>query len=219
MDKQFITTKDGSTTLFLPSLNETYHSVHGAVQEAEHVYIQKGLAFLNPIKQINILEIGFGTGLNALLTMLYCNKNNINCSYITLEKYPLTNQEIQQVNYGTYCNGKNEFDSIHNAEWNVTSKLSQNFEIQKMQFDLLHDELNEKFDLIYFDAFAPDKQAEMWTLDVFSKIKSWMNPNAILVTYCCKGSVKRSLKELNFNIEKTDGPIGKREMLRVSINN
>ena len=217
MEKQFLLTKDGSTTLYLPQINETYHSIHGAIQEAQHVYIQKGLIDSGIKNNIKILEIGFGTGLNTLLSLQHCTNNKIHCDYTAIEKYPLSQEDIKRINYGKQLNTELEFNLIHETEWEIKRKLSPYFNLTKLNFDLCQDEQKEVFDVIYFDAFAPDKQAEMWSENVFSKIKTWMKPNGILVTYCCKGSVKRTLKSLNYIVEKTDGPIGKREMLRVKI--
>lgn len=206
-------TKDGSHTLYVPALNETYHSIHGAVQEAQHVYIKKGFLNLTHSQNIDILEIGFGTGLNCLLTWMECEKNNSKCHYTSIEKYPLSGQEVHGLNYQFILQEDKKYNAIHSAPWGEALKLSNNFSLLKREMDLTKDDLQGKFDVIYFDAFAPDKQPEMWTKEVFLKVKSCMKPSALLVTYCCKGSVKRTLVEVGFKIKKTDGPPGKREML------
>lgn len=213
MKREIITTNDGSSSLFVPELNETYHSIHGAIQEAQHVFIKKGLEAKQKNTPLRILEVGFGTGLNCVLTLQKSNAENLSIHYTGLEKHLLTPDEIKAMNYGQELKLKDEIALIHASPWEKEVRLSENFTLLKQQFDLLKDKLQGKFDLVYFDAFAPNKQPEMWSEDVFRNLFEYMNDNALLVTYCCQGQVKRTMKTVGFDVKKTDGPPGKREML------
>ncbi|BDD05408.1 tRNA (5-methylaminomethyl-2-thiouridine)(34)-methyltransferase MnmD [Aureibacter tunicatorum] len=219
---KLIETEDGSHSLFVPSLNETYHSFHGAVNESKHVFIKEGLdELINKfgVTQVNILEIGFGTGLNALLTKLWANENlSIQINYTTLEPFPLDANITRQLNYGEKLGGEtaqNEFLNMHEAEWDQEVSLSENFSLHKMEAKIQDAEFNDKlFNLIYFDAFAPSKQAEMWDLEVLGKVRKNMSMPGILTTYCAKGQLKRDLRSLGFEVESIPGPPGKKEMVR-----
>ncbi len=235
MYHQIVTTKDQSHTLFLPHLNEHYHSIHGAVQESQHVFIKNGLEYfrnLSPTKNINVFEIGFGTGLNALLTLLKgLEYPHFTIAYSTIEAYPLPQEIIQQLNYTSQLNIENDnskgfpsplgeglgvraFKHIHSAEWNKPTEITSNFSIHKIHQTLQQIQLSETYDIIFFDAFAPEKQPEMWTKEIFQKLFLHLNAGGILVTYCAKGIIKRTLKEIGFTIETLQGPPGKREMIR-----
>jgi tRNA U34 5-methylaminomethyl-2-thiouridine-forming methyltransferase MnmC len=213
--KQLVTTSDGSHTIFVPELNEHYHSIHGAVQESALVYINNGLGFCNS-NPLNILEVGFGTGLNALLTVISdINKKRI-IRYTALEKYPLEKNLVHSLNHWSFAGikGKQVFNSIHNSGWGSFEKITENFYLKKIKCDLLNDDIEGKFDLVYFDAFGPDKQPEMWTLNVFKKIADITIVSGILVTYSAKGAVKRILRSCGFDISLLPGPPGKRQMIR-----
>lgn len=213
MKREIILTNDGSSSLFVPELNETYHSIHGAIAEAKHVFLKKGLEEKKHLKIVRILEVGFGTGLNCLLTYLKSKNENLNIEYTGIEKYPITPEELKAVNYGIELNAVKEFDEINKSEWENIAVISDNFKLKKLKFDLESDDLTGPFDLVYFDAFAPNKQATMWTSEIFTKIYNQLEKDGLLVTYCCQGQVKRTLKEVGFEVQKTDGPPGKREML------
>lgn len=213
MKREIILTNDGSSSLFVPELNETYHSIHGAIAEAKHVFLKKGLDVVKNLKPVRIIEVGFGTGLNALLTLNKAIEENLKIEYTGLEKYPITKDEIAAVNYASTLNSEENFQLIHNCQWEAPQYITENFTLTKLKFDLEEDDLLGDFDLVYFDAFAPNKQASMWTEKVFLKLYNQMTDNALLVTYCCQGQVKRTLKKAGFHVEKTDGPPGKREML------
>jgi tRNA U34 5-methylaminomethyl-2-thiouridine-forming methyltransferase MnmC len=215
-------TDDGSHTLFVPGLNEHYHSVYGAVAESRHVYIQSGFDFTRMNKDsLSILEIGFGTGLNAFLTWLGARQHELQVEYTTIEKYPLHAEIYRNLNYAEILAlpGESEnFIRLHESPWNEKVKLSERFSLIKMNVSLQdYKPDNEEFDLVYFDAFGPDVQPEMWTLQVFRKMASGMKRGGVLVTYSTKGTVKRNLKEAGFSIEKLPGPAGKREILRASL--
>jgi tRNA U34 5-methylaminomethyl-2-thiouridine-forming methyltransferase MnmC len=215
LKRKIILTKDGSHTIFIPELNENYHSVHGAEQESTHVFINAGLKLFTDIKKINILEIGFGTGLNALLTFYESKKHNAKIFYTSVEKYPITKEEADRLNYGIYNAEKEEiFTLLHKAKWNICIKISDNFYLKKINIDLKVFSPANKFNLIYFDAFAPDIQPKLWTKQIFEKISNNLNNNGVIVTYSVKGKVKRIFKSLNFKIELPEGPPGKRNMLR-----
>lgn len=216
---QLIETEDKSHTIYDQRTGEHYHSIHGAIQESGHVFIETGLKHLKPTSQtINILEIGLGTGLNVLLTLLYSENYSKRINYVSVELYPLSNILINQLNYCQQLN-KIEYDlifkSIHNEKWNIPYYLTENFILNKINADFNELELAENsFDLVYFDAFSPETQPELWSDDVFGKIYKSMKNHGFLTTYCSKGIVKRSLKKAGFSIEKLTGPIGKRHIIR-----
>jgi tRNA U34 5-methylaminomethyl-2-thiouridine-forming methyltransferase MnmC len=200
-------------------LNEHYHSTNGALQESELVFIQNGLLHLPQcIKEINLLEVGFGTGLNALLTVLEAKKQRRKVNYVAIEPEPVAEDLPEQLNYASVIGGTEAagyFRKIHSAGWVYPAFLSDYFIISKIQARLQEVTLrDEQFHLVYFDAFGPDVQPEMWTEDVFAQLYKCLKTNGILVTYSCKGTVKRALKAAGFTIEKLPGPIGKREVLR-----
>lgn len=208
-------TGDGSHTLYVESLDEHYHSHFGALTESRHIFINTGLGFC-PGESISILEAGFGTGLNALLTALYAEENRKHVSYVTLEKYPLEDDLLDKLNYAgmTGSRGKWMFDAIHAATWETPVVLTPWFTIRKMKFDLTADTLSGCFDLIYYDAFGPDKQPEMWTPAVMDKINAVTRAGSVFVTYSAKGSLRRMLKGLGFEVSLLPGPPGKRVIIR-----
>ena len=218
MKHKIITTADGSKTIHLPEWNETYHSKHGAIQEAEHVYIQAGLDFRlksNKTKVLNILEFGFGTGLNAFLSLLYAQQNQVKLNYHSIEKYPISQQMIDEVNYAEILGVDNkEFYSLHDVEWQRSIAIHEFFKLKKLKADLRAFENDIQFDVIFFDAFGPRVQPELWEKSVLQKCYDMMNEDAVWVTYSCKGQVKRDLQDVGFYVEKIPGPPGKREMLR-----
>jgi tRNA U34 5-methylaminomethyl-2-thiouridine-forming methyltransferase MnmC len=204
-------TDDGSHTLFLPEMNEHYHSTNGAIQESKHVYIEAGLKQCRKA-EIQVLELGFGTGLNALLTALEAEKRGIKVSYTGLEKFPLPQEIILQLNYSE--TDKNLFQLIHQAAWETPSVISPCFQLTKMQTDFLAFDFPGSYDVVYYDAFAPDKQPEVWSQELFGKIFSAMNPDGILTTYSAKGNIRRIMQQTGFIVERIPGPPGKREILR-----
>lgn len=216
-----ITTDDGSHTIFNSTLNEHYHSIHGSVNESQHVFINAGLQKLleQQPTQINILEVGLGTGLNVLLTLLHLQKNNIQIpvNYFALEPYPLQKEITEQLNYTTilnYDNAETILRSIHGCVANTPIELSNSFLFTRIENTLQQEIFATKFDLVYFDAFAPQVQPELWEKEIFEKLYANMNPQGILATYCAKGQVKRNLKAAGFIVEALPGPTGKREMTR-----
>jgi len=217
MQKKFMITEDGSHTIYLPEMDEHYHSVHGAIQESMHVYIEQGLLQLDK-QDISILEIGFGTGLNAYLTYCYAQDRNISVNYFSLEKYPLTETEYLQLNYPhtIFPQFSLVFEQMHRANWEILNEISPNFRLIKVETDLVTYRFNPEpqFDLVYYDAFAPGKQPEMWSEEVLHKVASTVKIGGILVTYCAKGTVRRALSAAGFHMERIPGPIGKKEILR-----
>lgn len=211
----FIITSDGTHTLFHPTLNETYHSINGARQESEHVYIKNGYHLFEETQDLTILEVGFGTGLNLWLTLLEFLKENNSRKiyYTTLELYPLDKQIINELNYVNSETEKNKklFQLIHSVPWEQEIEVLPNFVIEKKAISIHEFISTQKFNLIYFDAFAPDKQSDMWEKSIFYKLYSYLE-NGVLSTYCAKGSVKRLLKEVGFDIESIPGPPGKFQM-------
>jgi len=213
-------TADGSHTLFIPELDEHYHSVNGAIQESTHVFINTGLKHCGK-DSVNILEIGFGTGLNAFLTLLNVKDTNKIIHYTGLELYPLSKSIIEKLNYSEKCSiqDKNLYSKIHDVDWNKEVEILPNFHLSKIECDFTQFDfplLQTSFDLIYFDAFAPDKQPEMWTQEIFDSLYSITNPSGILVTYCAKGAVRRMMQQAGYKTERLPGPPGKREMLRAN---
>lgn len=216
MKREIISTKDGSKTIHLPEINESYHSVHGALQEAKHVFIQWGWETLQT-HHYKILEIGFGSGLNTILSLIESEKNNVKVDYTGLEAFPISDEEILALDYKNIAEIKpysNLFDAIHEAKWNEPVKITPNFSLTKIHQSIA-DYTPEKlqFNLIYFDAFGPRVQPEMWTFEVFQKMYNALASNGILVTYCAKGEVRRNLLKLGFEVKKVAGPPGKREMI------
>lgn len=218
---EIIVTKDNSHTIYLPHLNEHYHSIHGAIQESQHVFIRNGLGyFLNAgLKEIKILEVGFGTGLNALLTGLKSIAiPQTSIYYTSIELNPLPQELIIQLNYAELTEqselAHTIFNKIHTADWNKPVNIHDRFTLHKIQGGIQQTQLLGNHHLIYFDAFAPDKQPDMWTIDVFQKLFLHLQPGGALVTYCAKGIVKRTLKSVGFVVEALQGPPGKREMIR-----
>jgi tRNA U34 5-methylaminomethyl-2-thiouridine-forming methyltransferase MnmC len=207
-------TADGSHTLFIPEMDEHYHSVNGAVQESYHVFIEAGLQRMKS-SSVRVLEIGFGTGLNAFLTLLHAG---VPVEYYTVELYPLPLDVVRSLNYGKIiCPGKEElFRSLHMAAWDMPVKITDLFTLHKIQGDSNACALPGDIGLVYFDAFAPGKQPEMWNQDIFTKLYQSMIPNGVLTTYCAKGSVRRMMQEAGYSVERIPGPPGKREMLRAT---
>jgi tRNA U34 5-methylaminomethyl-2-thiouridine-forming methyltransferase MnmC len=215
------TTADGSHTLFAPDLNEHYHSTHGALQESELVFIQNGLHHIPECtKEINLLEVGFGTGLNALLSVLVSKKQRRKINYVAIEPEPVAEATLESLNYASIIGGpeaEGYYKKINKASWDHPEFLSDYFIISKIQAKLEDISLrDEQFHLVYFDAFGPDIQPELWTEQIFTQLYKCMKTNGILVTYSCKGTVKRALKAAGFTIEKLPGPAGKREVLRAT---
>ena len=217
MKREIIITNDGSSSIYLPKWEESYHSKHGAIQEAYHVFIKNGLSLFENNSKISILEIGFGTGLNCFITFLEAKKRNLTIDYEGVDAYPLPYEEIDQLNYVNQLNVKNEneiFDGIHSISWDQRKKFSEEFSLikRKQTFDKIDDK--NKFDLVYFDAFGARVQPELWTENIFKKMIDSLKNHGILVTYSAKGSVRRAMQSVGFSIERLTGPPGKREMLR-----
>lgn len=205
-------TEDGSTTLFVPELDEHYHSIHGAVNESMHVFIDKGLKTIDK-EQIAIFEVGFGTGLNAFLTLL--NGVDKTIEYVGVEKYPLDSTVTRTCDLGCYVNEKQHFNQLHDAEWDNVIQINERFRLEKVHADLRNITINDNsYDLIYFDAFAPDKHADLWSEQIFSKLYNSLKPGGIIVTYCAKGVVRRMMQDIGFEVERLPGPPPKKEMLR-----
>lgn len=217
MKREIIVTNDGSKTIHLPDWNESYHSIHGAVQEAQHVFIKSGLSEITK-PEINILEVGFGTGLNAILTLNKAKETKQTINYSGLEAYPVQLDELKNLSYVDLPEIKENDDlfwQLHSSKWKELIEITPIFKLKKIQTFL--DEFQpiaNTFDLIYFDAFGPRVQPEMWTLEIFKKLFKSMKDEGVFVTYCAKGQVRRDLIEAGFQVEKIPGPPGKREMLR-----
>jgi len=216
---EIVTTRDGSDTVCVPSLNEHYHSVFGAINESRHIFIAAGLNYVRKsLSVINILEVGFGTGLNALLTCLETGSDQLVVNYTGIEYYPLSEDILSRLNYIEKIDNPDVatiFHQLHTSPWGQQTRINPYFSLMKIHGSVLDFPFqNAQFDLVYFDAFGPDVQPEMWAIDVFKNMASALKPGGVLVTYSTKGLVKRNLKEAGFVIEKLPGPAGKREILR-----
>ena len=216
---RLITTDDGSHSLFVPTLNETYHSFHGAVQESRHVFIDMSLKpKATESNKLKVFEVGFGTGLNALLTCEYASLHQLQVDYYSIEAFPVDAEMAQQLNYGSFvkAEGADEwFTNIHKSVWDQTCSITPYFSLHKIHkklesYPISHNE----YDIIYFDAFAPNKQAELWDLDILESMSRAMKPGGLFVTYCAKGQLKRDLASLGLSVETLPGPPGKKEMVR-----
>ncbi|HRZ97284.1 MAG TPA: tRNA (5-methylaminomethyl-2-thiouridine)(34)-methyltransferase MnmD [Paludibacter sp.] len=210
-------TSDGSHTLYVPEIDESYHSAHGAIQESRHIFIEAGLKLCQKA-EINVLEIGFGTGLNALLALEEAEISQKYIHFTTIEKYPVNYETALQLNYPEQLKSdyRTFFNKIHSCQWNEIAQISQNFTLKKIEIDFLDFEPENFFDVIFFDAFSPEKQAEMWTQSHFEKIYRQCNQGAVLTTYCAKGNVRRAMQNAGFIVERLPGPPGKREILRAT---
>jgi len=213
---QLFITEDGSHSVRVPELNVSYHSKHGAIRESDHIFIENGLRYLNK-KELSILEVGFGTGLNALLTLIEAEKNDLQILFDVVELHPLDSVFVASLNYLSLLKAShltNEFSLMHACEWDSAVKISGQFVLRKTPGDILHVELEGKYDLVYFDAFDPAAEPELWTTDVFRKIYNAMKRDGVLVTYSSKGIVRRAMAEAGFSVSKIQGPKGKREIVR-----
>ncbi|MEI6594366.1 MAG: tRNA (5-methylaminomethyl-2-thiouridine)(34)-methyltransferase MnmD [Bacteroidota bacterium] len=217
MERIILQTADLSNTIYVKDLDETFHSVNGALQESNHVFIHAGFdEIIKSKNKINIFEVGFGTGLNALLTFTESSAKNIAVSYTSIEAFPLEKFIVEELSYKNIFDKKYHanIDEIQNANWNETIQLNKNSSLTKVNIKLEEYIFNSTFDLVYFDAFAPDKQPELWTEEIFKNIFNNMNEGGILVTYSAKGEVRRRMQRAGFTVERLPGPKGKREMLR-----
>lgn len=212
---RLVITSDGSHTIYVPELDEHYHSVYGAIRESEHIFIKNGFRQCDA-QTVNIFEAGLGTGLNATLTAIEAEKEGIIVNYTSIEKYPLDNTIVTELNYGHLTGNRGEklFELIHSAPWGISVRISDNFFLTKINEDLITCDLTGSYDIIYFDAFGPLKQPEMWSEEVFSKISSVTVKDGILMTYSSRGEVKRTLRSCGFRVTLIEGPPGKRQIIR-----
>ncbi|WP_029035293.1 tRNA (5-methylaminomethyl-2-thiouridine)(34)-methyltransferase MnmD [Salinimicrobium terrae] len=222
MKREIIKTGDGSATIFLPDWNEHYHSKHGAMQEALHVFIQTGykhhLTRHSP-ESISILEIGFGTGLNALLTFFEAENTRVKVDYTGVEAYPVSAEELAALDYAEAVaeqSASEIFQELHETGWEKRSEISPFFSLKKEKKFFSEISANEEFDLIYFDAFGPRVQPDLWSEEVFRNMYRALKENGVLVTYSAKGDVRRAMQAVGFAVERLQGPPGKREMLRAT---
>ena len=215
MHAELLITSDGSHTLFVPAIDECYHSTHGAIQESRHIFIEAGLRQCAK-QEIRVLEIGFGTGLNGFLTLLEADHTGKHIHYTSLEKYPVEIKQALQLNYPReLAPGKCMlFEQMHTSAWNERIQITPYFTLEKIETDFTQFQFKGKYDVIYFDAFSPEKQPEMWSEELFKKIYDRCNTGAIVTTYCAKGMVRRAMQAAGFAVERLPGPPGKREILR-----
>ena len=220
MNRKIIVTEDNSKTLLIPELNETYHSTHGALTEAKHVFIKEGLERISSLKKVNILEMGFGTGLNLLVSLENNREKNQHIYYRTIEKYPVkieTVKELEYVNNFPETTVRDSYIKAHECDWETEIDLSSHFKFKKLHTDFKKAGIeNESIDILYYDAFGPRVQPDLWNMETLEIAYSFLKPNGILVTYCAQGQFKRNLKELGFEVECPSGPPGKREMVRAT---
>jgi tRNA U34 5-methylaminomethyl-2-thiouridine-forming methyltransferase MnmC len=218
MKRVVVHTADGSTSIHLPDWNESYHSKHGAIQEAQHVFIKNGLDLFQD-QNLSILEIGFGTGLNAFITLLESPKRELIIQYTGVEAYPVLAEEWQHMNYVAELQADEQaplFELIHNSDWEQEIAITPTFSLCKRQQRIQDIADQNQFDLIYFDAFGYRVQPELWSDEIFRNMYAALKPNGVLVTYAATGAVRRSMLAAGFSVEKLAGPPGKREMLRAT---
>lgn len=218
MDRKIIVTQDNSKTLLISELNETYHSTNGAYNEAIHVFINAGIQFFPKKENLKIFEMGFGTGLNALLSSNYALNNQLQINYTSIEKYPLDMELVQELNYPQLIDNEEVeslFTLLHSSPWGKENKINPHFTLNKLKEDLASFNLDmNSFDIVFYDAFGPRVQPDLWTIESLRKMYELLVPGGILVTYCAQGQFKRNLKSLGFLVENLPGPPGKREMTR-----
>ncbi len=221
MKREIIITEDGSTTIRIPEWNENYHSTHGAIQEAKHVFIKNGLDLFQDQKKISILEIGFGTGLNSFITFLE-TKQKEQVNYVGVEAYPVVAEEVKQMNYASELNALKDqsiFELMHTCDWEIEKSLTSNFNLTKKK-QFFQDITDENcYNLIYFDAFGFPLQPELWSEVIFQKMYDALLSNGVLVTYACRTSIRKAMLTAGFSVEKLPGAPGKREMLRATKKN
>ncbi len=221
LKRKIVTTSDGSKTIKIEDWNEHYHSKHGAINEANHVFLKHGLLFFCNTYQnnnIKLLEIGFGTGLNAFLTLIQVEKLNLCIKYTGIEAYPIKDNEINELNYPNLISEAHTkyFNKMHNASWNKLHNITPNFSFKKENIRFETISYKNAFNIIYFDAFGARVQPELWTEFIFKIMYNALMINGILVTYSAKGSVRRAMQKVGFIVERLSGPPGKREMLRAT---
>jgi tRNA U34 5-methylaminomethyl-2-thiouridine-forming methyltransferase MnmC len=212
----FRETLDGSLTLYNSEVGDHYHSTNGAIGESRHIFINGGLLTLQ-LKEIEIMEIGYGTGLNALLTAIEAEKSGLKIAYTAIEKFPLPASVTSRLNYGRLMSGEDGVSLgvlINDAPWNKPVAVTERFTLEKINADLITWDTEREFDLLYFDAFAPGMQPEMWSADIIGKVAKWIRPGGVFVTYSARGALKRDLKIAGFNVSHPPGPPGKREYTR-----
>jgi len=221
MNREIIVTTDGSNSIAIPAMGVTYHSTHGAIQESMHVFIESGLCFIKTINSypntLSIFEMGFGTGLNALLTVADAAMTSQFIYYETIEIHPLETDIALSLNYCDQLNRpdlKTLFTQMHQCEWDIAIALTPFFTFKKMKTGLAEYIPSRLFNIIYFDAFAPEIQPDLWTVTVFKKLYHAMEENAVLTTYCSKSIVRKAMAEAGMQVEKIPGPPHKREMVR-----
>ncbi len=218
MKREIVITGDGSTTIRIPDWNENYHSSHGAIQEAKHVFLTHGLDVFQNQDEISILEIGFGTGLNAFITFLETlTKDKVN--YVGVEAYPISAAEVAQMNYVSELKAApyaTNFEKMHASDWEHEIAITAQFNLTKRK--QFFQDINDKnqYHLIYFDAFGYPLQPELWSEDIFVKMYEALLPGGVLVTYACRSVIKNAMLAAGFSIEKLPGAPGKREMLRAT---
>ena len=218
MPNALFETQDGSHSLLSEQFGVSYHSKYGAIQETQHVFINAALRFKAVSqKEISILDIGFGTGLNAYMTLLEADKKNLSIQYTGIEAFPISIQQASDLNYSTLLKTDHfqaSFLEMHRTDWATLVQLTDQFQFTKHQIKFETIDFSDQFDIIYFDAFAPNAQPELWEADLLGKMYQALKKEGVLVTYCAKGVVKRTLKAVGFEIEALKGPPGKREMTR-----
>lgn len=217
MQREIIITEDGSHSIAVTDLNVSYHSIHGAIQESKHVFIQAGLNYLlnnSTCQPVRIFEMGLGTGLNVFLSAIEAERHPVKIHYTAVEQFPLSSEQASKLNYTKFLQHEKLFQKIHESDWNKDALLSASSILRKENVDFINYSDNNHFDLIYYDAFAPNAQPELWTKEMFDKLFNLVNPRGVLVTYCSKGDVRRAMIAAGFSVKKLSGPPGKREMLR-----
>ncbi len=217
-ENTLVISSDGSHTLLSKQFNVHYHSIHGALEESIHVFISAGLDFLSSKQEINIFEMGFGTGLNAWLACIHAGRTRRKMSYTGIELFPLDEKTVKGLNYTSQIvlndDEKASFEQLHNLSWDKTHAIHSNFTFKKHHEDIHNFDFKDKYDIIFFDAFAPNTQANLWEKDLHERIFNSLNPGGILVTYCAKGVFKRMLKEIGYTLDPLSGPHRKHEMTR-----